>query len=121
GQARGEGQQQHQGVLGDGRRAVALAVADADAALARSGKIDIVEAGSGDQNQLQIGAGTEYRIAQRYLVDDGDLRALQAFDDLLIIRLRMAGQFVEDRLQRSQVEVTLVERGEVEKYGAAIG
>ncbi|MNN50739.1 hypothetical protein D3C81_1653410 [compost metagenome] len=48
----GQGQQQGQGMLGDRRRAVALAVTHGDALGAGGGQVDIVGAGGGHQDQL---------------------------------------------------------------------
>jgi hypothetical protein len=120
-QAGSQSQQQHQRVLGHGRRAVRLAIADGDAAPARRFQVDVVGAGGGDQDQLEVGAAGERFVGQGELVDDRHLRTLQALDDLLRRALRVADQLVEGGPQRGEIEITLVKRGEIEENGAIKG
>ncbi len=82
-QAGGQGQQQGEGVLGHGRCAVALAVAHGDALGARGRQVDVVGAGGGHQDQLQLRVGCQGRGVEHDLVADYRHRALQAFGDLL--------------------------------------
>ena len=118
GQARGQGQQQHQGVLCHGRGAVALAVAHGYAVVTGGFQVDVVDAGSGYQNQFQLWAGSEGGGVQRHLVADGDLGPLQAFGDLIRTCVRVQGQLGERLMQRLHVEVAKVEGGMVEEDGA---
>ncbi|MCY1536859.1 hypothetical protein D9M68_723310 [compost metagenome] len=88
-QAGRQGEQQHQRMLGHRWSAISLAVADDHTLLARSGQIDVVGAGGGDQYQFQFGAGGKGFGIQDHLVADRYLGALQAFDDLFGCALPM--------------------------------
>ncbi|MNC32677.1 hypothetical protein D3C75_810400 [compost metagenome] len=121
GQAGGQGEQQHQGVLGHRRGAVALAVAHGDTVGAGGVEVDVVGAGGGDQYQLEFGTGGEGGGVQLHLVADRHLRALEAFGDLLRCGLLVQHQRAEHLAQRRQVEVAKVEGGMVEEYGSGHG
>ncbi len=105
-------------MLGDGWGAVGLAIADGDAAFTGGLQVDVVDAGGRDEDQLEFRAGGEGLRIQGHLVDDGNLRAAQALDDLFRRAQVVADQLVEGAAQRGEVEVALVERGEVEENGA---
>ncbi len=105
----GQVEQQHQGVLGHRGSAVALAVADGNPQLAGCGQVDIVGAGGGHQDQLQVGAGGQGFGCQCHLVADGHPGALQALGDLFRRCVGMYLQRAEAVMQRTQVQVTEVQ------------
>ncbi|MNP00942.1 hypothetical protein D3C76_927410 [compost metagenome] len=96
GEASGQVEQQHQGVLGHGRGAIALAVADGHAMGAGGDEVDVVGAGGADQDQLQLGQGFEGGGVYQYLVGDGHLRAPEAFHHIPVAGLVVQYEFAED-------------------------
>ncbi|MNO84469.1 hypothetical protein D3C76_758090 [compost metagenome] len=105
-------------MLGDGRGAIALAVAHGDALGASGGQVDIVGAGGGHQDQLQLRVGGQGCGVEHDLVADHCHGALQAFRDL--VRAGGGEQFelVELLLQGRKVEVAKVQGLVIEKHGA---
>ncbi|MNP26517.1 hypothetical protein D3C76_1193760 [compost metagenome] len=118
GLARRQVEQQHQGVLRHRRRAVALAVADHDAPLAGGGEVDVVGAGGGEQDQLQLRALANAFGVDEHLVADRHLGALQVGCHVAGGGLVVQQQFAEGVVQRLHVEVAEVEGCVVEKHGA---
>ena len=111
-------QQQRQRMLRDRRRAVRLAIAHGYAQSTGGSQVDVVDARGGDQNQLQVRAGGKRLVAHRDLVDDGHLGTAQSLDDVLCWGLLVTVEGLEGIAQGGEIQVALVERGEVEKDGA---
>ncbi|MNF85454.1 hypothetical protein D3C84_678470 [compost metagenome] len=120
-QARSQRQQQGQGVLGDRRCAVALAVADHDALGLCGLQVDIVGTGGGHQDQLQVGAGSQGAGVDHHFVADRHGCAEQAIHHLIGGGGRVQLQLVEATAQTIQAEVAQVQGMMVEEYGAAQG
>ncbi|MNT31757.1 hypothetical protein D3C72_1676060 [compost metagenome] len=83
GEARRQVEQQHDRVLRHGRRAVTLTVAHGNPVGAGGCEVDIVGAGSGDQDQLEVGAGSHRGGIDQDFVADGDGGALEVINDLI--------------------------------------
>ena len=105
-------------MLGYRGRAVAMAVGDDDTALASGSEIDVVGAGSADQDQLQLWAGGDAFRVDRRLVADRDPRTVQPRGDFLRLAGGMQLQLVEGGAQGAHVQVAEVEGGMVEENGA---
>ena len=82
GQASGQGEDQHQRMLGDTGSSVGVDVVDTDATLFRHLHVDIVGAGGQYADMPQGGQGVQGIGIQHHLVDDGDVGAGQPFTRL---------------------------------------
>ncbi|MNQ95336.1 hypothetical protein D3C85_1108900 [compost metagenome] len=120
GQAGGQGQQQGQGMLGNRWGTVALAIADADTLGTRGVQVDIVGAGGGHQDQLEVRAGRQGFAIEHHFVADHGAGALQALTHLLRCSAGVQLQFIETAAQFAEVEITQVQRGVIEEDGATI-
>ena len=87
--------------------------------LARGLKVDVVGAGGGHQDQLEVRALLEHLGSDANLVADRHLCALQPLGHLLSLAAPVQDQFAERCAQRREVEVTEVEGGMVEEDGAS--
>ncbi|MND87561.1 hypothetical protein D3C80_795630 [compost metagenome] len=101
------------------RRAIALAVTHGYPVGAGGSEVDVVGAGGGDQDQLEVRAGGHGGGVDQDLVTDGDRGALEVFDDLIGQGLGEQLQFAETTAQRVEVKVAEVQGRVVEEYGAA--
>ncbi|MNP51539.1 hypothetical protein D3C76_1458680 [compost metagenome] len=86
---------------------------------AGGGEVDIVGAGGGDQDQLEIRAGGHGGGIDQDLVADGDGGTLEVFDDLIGQGLGEQLQIAETTAQRVEVKVAEVQGRVVEENGAA--
>lgn len=78
-------QQQGDGELADGVAAVVGHVAHGDALLPGVSNVHHVEAGSRHGDHFQVGAAVQDPAGHRGLVDDGDLRAADPADHLVLV------------------------------------
>ena len=76
-----------------------MAVGDDDTALASGSEIDVVGAGSADQDQFQLWAGGDALRVDRRLVADRDPRTVQPRGDFLRLAGGMQLQLVEGGAQ----------------------
>ena len=118
GQAGGQGEQQHQGVLSHRWGAIALAITHHHAVGTGGSQVEGVGAGGCDQYQPEVGAGGKHLGVEGHLVADSHLSALQAFDGLGLAALWVQLQFGKALLQGRKIEVAQVEGAVVEKYRA---
>lgn len=77
-----QGEDEREGVFGNGVIGVVPYVGDRDAALGTASRVDVVGACRRYRNHAEIGKLTEGFTGQRHLVDDRDRRATEALDDL---------------------------------------
>jgi hypothetical protein len=80
-------------------------------------KVDVVGAGGGDQDQLELRAGGQGGVEQDFIADD-DAGALQAFDDVVWRGVCMQLQLAE-ACAGAEVKVAEVQRRVIKEDGAA--
>ncbi|EJT82926.1 hypothetical protein PPS11_42054 [Pseudomonas putida S11] len=85
---------------------------------ARGCQVDVVGAGGGHQDQLQLRVGGQGRGVEHDLVADHRYRALKAFGDLLRTGGGEQFELVELLLQGREVEIAQVQGLVIEKHGA---
>ena len=108
-QARGQCQQQAEGVLRHRWRAVALAVGHGDPQGSGGLKVDVVGAGGRYQNQLQVRAGSQGLGVEQRFVADGHTGALQTLDHIGWRGVCAQLQVAEAATQRVEVEIAQVQ------------
>ncbi|MNI51393.1 hypothetical protein D3C73_1061190 [compost metagenome] len=81
-------------------------------------EVDVVGAGGGDQDQFQLGAGSDGGRVDLDLVGDGDAGALEVLDHLVGQGLVEQLQFAESFAQRAEIEIAQVQGWVVEENSA---
>ena len=89
-------EQQREHMFGQRVERVIANVGDGDSIGRRIGLVDHVGAGGGDGDQLEAGQLLQRRLAQRHLVGDADIGALQTLDDLIRRGLRIFNIFMRE-------------------------
>ena len=108
-QARGQCQQQAEGVLRHRWRAIALAVGNDDPLGAGGLKVNVVGAGGRYQNQLQVRAGSQGLGVEHDFIADGHTGALQALDHIVWRGVCAQPQVAESATQRIEFEIAQVQ------------
>ena len=111
-------QHQREDMLGHRVRAVIANVGDTDAAFARGLDVHVVAAGRRQGNQPERRQLLELRTAKPYLVDQRDIAAAQAFDDLPCAARAMQRQLTGSETQGRHVQVAGIDRAVIEKCGS---
>ena len=105
-------------MLRDRGGAVVAEVADRDAGLPRRGEIDIVDAGRGERDQLQLRIGRDRRAVDDRLVREYRLAAGDAERDIRLRGLLVDHEARNRAFQRSGIEVAIADRAEVQEHRA---